>query len=188
MSTQKKVNVSQILYAVVMAGLGVLFCLNIATDVVSIVIGAMLCAFGLVNLILFIAAEVPIASIDGVFNGLLIALGIVFIKDRLISVVVGWVPFILAVVGVIIILDAFLAKFMRKDVLTAGFVTELSVGVLTAALGFCLIFIEGFKTAASIIFGIVLILGAIYSIVMVFLGKSLVKGKSKGLNVRIEKK
>jgi len=163
-SKDRKVT-EQIISAVALLALGVFFCLGLGTDVVSIIVGSALCLLGLINLVLIAVRLDSFISVSGLFNAFLIALGIIFITQNLISQVAGWIPYILMVVGVVIIAESFLAKFARFDINTAVFVIELIVGIALFVLGLLLLLVEDFRSAANIIFGVSLILSAVYSLI-----------------------
>lgn len=162
--TKKQIDKSNILTSVILLVLGVLFCLKIAASTISIVIGAAMLLLGVVNLIFMATKKRTFASADGVINGALIAIGLVFIIDKFLNVFLGLIPYIMIVVGVLLVIDAFLARFQRKDKLPI-FIIELVIGIAAIVIGFCLLFVDGFKQSASIAFGVVLIIGAIAELI-----------------------
>ena len=166
-TTKRKIETAEIVNAVILLALGVLFCFKIAATAIGIMIGVAMTALGLLNLILMARNGKSFASLAGIANSALIAVGIVFIAKHFLSVFLGLIPYILIVVGFVIMIDAFLARFVRK----AGvllFVIELVVAVACIALGFCLLFVDGFAGAASIVFGVFLILLSIYLLIGAF--------------------
>ena len=162
--TKKTIETNKILTAVLLIVLGILFCLKIAASTISIVIGAAMVVLGAVNLIFMAKSRKTFASPDGVMNGALIAIGVVFIADKFLNVFIGLIPYIMIVVGFVLAIDAFLARFQRKDKLPI-FIIELVIGVASIVVGFCLLFVDGFMQAASIAFGVVLIIAGIAGLV-----------------------
>ena len=169
--TKKEIETSKVLTAVILFVLGILFCLKIAASTISIVIGAAMVVLGAVNLIFMAKAKKTFASPDGVMNGALLAIGVIFIVDEFLNVFIGLIPYIMIVVGFLLVIDAFLARFQRKDKLPI-FIIELVIGVATVVVGFCLLFVDGFKQGASIAFGVVLIIAAVASVVKVVTKKN----------------
>ena len=164
------VQTNMILTALILLVLGILFCLKIAASTISIIIGAAMAVLGLVNLIFMAKNKKTYASADGIINAALIAIGVVFIAEKFLTVFLGLIPYIMIVVGVVITIDAFLAKFQRKDKLLI-FIAELVIGVAAIVVGFCLLFVEGFQQGASIAFGVILIIAAIAELVTLVMKK-----------------
>lgn len=150
--------------------IGILFCLRIAADVVSIIIGIALIVTGAFNITLLAAKKLPIIMPSGIYGGLLVALGIIFIVYKIIGIVMGWIPYVVIVIGTLLFADAFLGKFTRNENV-ALFVVKLLLGAAAIALGLCLIFIEGFGSWAQVVFGILLIAYAVFCLVSLLVKK-----------------
>lgn len=151
----------RIILACVLLVVGILFCLKLADNVVSIIIGAALIIYGLSGIIFLSIRNKPLLSVLGIYNAILLAIGIVFIAKNLMGVFISMIPYILTVVGFVLIIDAILGKFQRKTLNTLYMVLELLFGIACVVFGLCLMFVDGFATAASIIFGVFLILIAL---------------------------
>jgi len=158
----------QIITNLVLLAVGVLFCLGTKVD---LIVGIALCLYGAITIILLASKNRSLFSGGGIFGGVMIALGISFIVGSFLQSFVQITPYVLCAVGGVFLLDAFLAKFQRKDVKTAVFVIELVIGAACLALGLCLLFVDGIKGYERIIFGVSLIVFAAYRLVVMILKK-----------------
>ena len=155
----------KIIAALILIAVGVLFCFNIAAKAVNVTIGVALCLYGVINVVLAISKKKSLFNAEGVLNGVIIALGIFCIAENLLSFFVSIIPYILVAVGGVLVLDACIAKFARKEVGLPLFLFEIVLGAACLALGLCLIFVESFRSAASLIFGVGLIVLGAYRLV-----------------------
>jgi len=161
----------RIITDLVLIAVGVLFCLKLATAVVSITLGVALCLYGAVNVVLTIVKKESLFNAEGVLFGVAIALGIACIVKKPLGVFVQVIPFIICAVGAIFILDACLAKFSRKDIGLVPFIFELVMGVAFLVLGLCLLFVDSFRSATSVIFGVGLIVFGLYRLIELIVRK-----------------
>ena len=159
-NASKSALAEKIIVAMVLMAVGVLFCVNLAANVISIVIGVAMCLYGAVQLILLLVDNKSMLCATGLLAGVVIAIGIVFIAKKLLTVFVSMVPYILLVVGVILVVDSLLGYLARKDIHVVMFALELTVGLGCVALGLCLLLVDGFKSSANIVFGVVLIVSS----------------------------
>lgn len=162
---QKTALAEKVIVALVLMAVGVLFCLQLAGNVISIVIGVAMCLYGAVQLVLLLVNHKSMLCATGLLAGVLMAVGIAFIVKKLLTVFVATVPFILLVVGAILLIDALVGYLARKDLHVVVFALELLVGVACVALGLCLMLVEGFKSWANVVFGVVLIVSAALQLV-----------------------
>ena len=173
-STKKVSSVAaeKIITDLILIAVGILFCLNLATKVVNITVGVALCLYGAVNIVIAAADGKSLFSALGVWNAVIVALGIACIVLEPLDFFILLVPYVFCVVGGVFILDACLAMFVRKSVGTAAFVLEFAVGAACLALGLCLLFVDAIAARAGLIFGLGLIAFAAYHLI-----KTLVKKK-----------
>jgi len=168
LETQKNSTVlaEKIITDLILIAIGVLFCLKIASGTVGIIIGVALCLYGAINVVLAATRKHSLFSVQGVLSGVIIALGVAFIAEKLLSNFVRITPYLLCGVGLVFVLDAFLARFHRKDANLFWFVLEFVVGAACLVLGLCLLFIESFRGSASVIFGVSLVVFGAYELVL----------------------
>ena len=146
---------------------GILFCFSTAIGIqlLSILLGVALIISGLSTICVAIAKKKNLLSSSGVLGGAFIALGIVAILDDVVGFVVYVIPWVLIAVGSLSIIDAFLLYYSRKDRKVALFVVELILGAALIALGICLLVISEFSAYAGTVFGVALIVYAVYSMI-----------------------
>ena len=168
LETQKNstITAEKIITDLILIAIGVLFCLKIASNTVGIIIGVGLCLYGAINVVLAATRKHSLFSLQGILSGVIIAIGVAFIVENLLASFVRITPYLLCGVGLVFVLDAFLARFHRKDASVFWFVLELVVGVACLALGLCLLFIDSFRGSASVIFGVFLVVFGVYQLVL----------------------
>ena len=153
--------VTYVVFAVITIVLGILFCASAASadTVLSIVMGVILMLSGLAGLVSRIAAKQTIATMEGVINAFLFALGLLFVIERggVAGIIFTFFPFVLMCIGGVLLLDALLMTVQRKEKNTVKLVFELVLGVVALVLGICLRFVDKFPIKASLILGIMLI-------------------------------
>ncbi|MGN1066193.1 MAG: hypothetical protein ACI4QH_00125 [Candidatus Fimimonas sp.] len=153
---------------------GVLFCFSapLGTQLLSILLGVALIISGVATICISIAQKKSLLSSGGILGGAFIALGIVAILENVVNIVIDVIPWVLIAVGALAIIDAFLLFYSRKERKVALFVLELILGIALVALGICLLVISGFSDYAGMVFGIALIVYAVYSIIRELTKKS----------------
>ena len=157
-----------IMLAVVLLVVGILFCFSLAMGInaLSYIIGVCIIIAGGASILNTALTKKTTLNYSAIIGATIIALGILFIEYRLASILFSFVPWLLAVVGVIVVADAILKKLSQNN--NVVFVTELIVGILILALGLCLKYIPGFMEFSSIMLGIIIIIYASYLLIMVF--------------------
>lgn len=172
-----KLNLNQ-LKGIIIAGLvlviGILLCCSLAMGIngLSIVAGIILIIFG----ILFISNAILIGknpfTKNGILGIVLFTFGLMFIVHKLAGIIIDFIPLFLIVLGCVIITDAFLGKYSRKDDNLTQFIIKIVIGSIALLLGICLKLIKGFTEYASVILGILLIIYSIYMIFTIFVTKN----------------
>ena len=176
MATKKKTlsdnNVKQIVIACVLLVLGILFCVSVAAlDVINTIIGIGFIAVGAALLIMELVKTKGIATSSGLIGGILIAFGIAIILLNWLGALATLLILAMMVVGAIFLVDSVLLIAVRDKKNTKGFLIEFAIGAVTFTLGMCLWFIPEFRQFANLVFGIILILYAVYLIVDVVIKK-----------------
>ena len=163
-------NRSTIIYAAVLLLLGIMFCC-FGAWVLSYILGAFVIFIGVLFIVNSIARTQVLLTINGLVGVILGALGAIIIVRNLAGLLLSFIPWIMMAVGVLVIADSFLRFFLRRDVSAAVFALELAVGVLIAAAGLGVMFIENWANFASVVFGIVLIVYALFLLITAIVRK-----------------
>ena len=155
-----------LIVSAIMLVVGILFCASKSMGItaLSYIIGSALILIGVIILINLALEKGNLLNGTGMAGGALIAFGILFASNDLAVIIFNYVPWLLTIVGAIIIIDSIIKKVAKDN--NAMFVSELVIGALILALGLCLRFIKGFSDFSSVMLGIVLIAYAIYLFVM----------------------
>lgn len=150
---------------------GIMFCCSLAMgiDGLSIILGLMLLIVGIVLVIRSINKNKVLITTDGILGVVIISLGILFVVNKLASIVFLFIPWFLIVLGSILIIDSLLGRYSRNENNLTEFILKVVLGSLSVILGICLKLIDGFIEYASIILGVFMILYAIYIIVTNFI-------------------
>lgn len=156
-----------IVVAAIVFVIGVLLCCSLTFGArgLSWLIGVSISVAGVMFLVNTIKATKGIANMHGFLGTVLIGFGIMFIADRMANIIIGFIPWCLIAIGATLAVDAFLAKFVKKNATIAKFVGELIFGLVTVALGICLKVISGFGDYAAAMLGAFLI---VYAVLMIF--------------------
>ncbi len=158
--------------AAIIITIGVLFCFKISLgQVLSTIIGVALIVAGAIFLTISIATKRSTLSPEALGGAAMIGAGILFIVNDIVSFVFGLTPYLMITFGSIVIADAFLGAFARKEGQWGLFVLKLIIGDAVLALGICLLAIPEFATYVGIILGIALIILGIYLIVVTLAAK-----------------
>ena len=161
-------DVKTIVVSSVLLVLGALFCFSLAMGLkaISYIIGTALILAGVLCLINAYSNKKDLLNTEGVIGSAIIAFGVLFAGNELTWIIFNYIPFLLMALGVIVIVDAFLKKFKQKD--SAKFAVELAIGIVSLTLGICLKFVPGFNKMCSVMLGVILIVYAVYSLLVVF--------------------
>lgn len=156
-----------LIISIVLMIVGILFCCSLAMGIngLSVITGILLLICGIVMIISSIAREKFIFKKSGMIGVLLSSLGILFIVNKLAGVIFALIPWFLIVLGCVLIVDAFLGKYSRKENNLVEFIIKIVLGSIAIILGLCLKLIDGFLEYAVLILGILML---VYSIYLVF--------------------
>ena len=173
----KKEKIVALIEAGVILVIGILFCLSeaLGIEVLSTIFGVTLIVGGTIYLAISLVVKKGLISIAGFTGGLLISLGILSIVTNIMALIFAFLPYFLIVIGSLVLIDAFLGKFVRNDDLLVVFVLKLVIGAVLITLGILLLTVAEFARFASIIFGASLIVISIYYAVMILMDKDPVK-------------
>ncbi len=169
--------VEKILVSILMLTMGILFCVNVSAAV-SITIGVILCVYGVINLIIIGISRRPMISAMGVLNGAIIAVGIAFCTHDLATVVVLLIPFVLTILGALMIIDGVICYFSLKQGGGLRFAILEVAGACAFSLGLCQLCLEDFRLGYSeMIFGIMLCVGSVALLTYTLVAKFKKKGE-----------
>ena len=164
-----------VVIAVLLMVVGILFCcsLSIGIDGLSVIIGLILMIIGVLFLVNSFVGSRGLFSVEGIIGVVILAFGILFLASRLAGIIFAYIPWFLIILGVVVIIDALIDKFLKHEDILFRFIIKLVVGGLSIVLGLCLQLINGFMEYASIILGVLMIIYAGYLLYISFLsGKS----------------
>ena len=157
-----------------------------AANAISIVLGVVLITVGSLGLLINLCFQKRLGNSQALSSGVILATGIFFIVEKsvaaLIALLTNYVPYVLLVVGALLVLDAvvilvfaLVKKNGVKDVLIP-FVVELLIGGVALVLGILALPSVNVIDKRVTIFGIILIVYALFlclSGVLSLLGKDL---------------
>ena len=163
MGITKKINgrIEQAILAAILLLIGILLCFNISAVTLSVIIGALLIAYGALTLLFLVIKKRSIATKAGYLACILTAVGIMMIAEKILSVFVYMLPYVLIVVGAVLFADAFLGRYQRHDGNTAVFAVKLSVGAALVAFAVCLLTVKSLADVIPVAFGVSLIVAAL---------------------------
>lgn len=177
----KKLNIEELktmVLSVMLMIMGILFCCSLAIGIsgLSVVLGLILMIIGTLYIVNSVLNNQGIFTISGILGTLILSIGILFIVDKLAGIIFAFIPWFLIIFGAVVILDAFLGKYLRNEEGNLYFIIKLIVGAVALILGLCLELITGFAEYASIILGILMIVYAVYMIFKIFTKGNSVEG------------
>lgn len=155
-----------IIIASLLIVIGVLFCCSLAMGIsgLSVIIGLILIILGTLFLLNSAFNGSGLLGHLGLAGIALVAFGIMFITNSLAGIIFSYIPWFLIVLGVVVITDALLGKFLRGENNLLDFIIKLVIGGVSLGLGICLMLIEGFMEYSSIILGVLMVVYGIYII------------------------
>ena len=151
--------------------LGVLFCCSLSFSAgLSWLMGGSLCLAGIMYIINSVMERRSLLTINGIIGFGAVAFGVMFIAKKLAQVLVDFVPYLIIAIGVLLLIEAFLAKFSRCHTI-AVFVIVIVISVLFLAFGICLMVIPSWSSVAAVVFGCILIIASLYTLLSLVLNK-----------------
>ena len=182
MSKKKITNadVKTLIIAAIILVIGILFCVSLAlaSKIISIIIGVCILVLGLGLLCASFWERRSVIGGDAIAGGALIAFGIMFMVQGLAGIIFGFIPYFLIVLGALLIIESILLVLLKKSKNMTRFAILLVLGIVSVVLGILLFCVDGFAQYAALVFGIILILFAIYVIVITMTKKSVESGSS----------
>ena len=172
----KKLNTDEIkvlIISIILLVIGILFCCSLSMGIsgLSLLIGIILIALGLLLVINSLLKSKEVFTTNGIFGLISITLGILFMVDKLAGIIISFIPWFLIVMGSVLIVDALISKFIRNENNLTQFIFRIILGSLAVILGILLLTINGFIEYAALILGIALIIYSIYLCMSKFLSK-----------------
>ena len=155
-----------ILYIAVLFIFGIVFCVAsyMAAAAISWIIGLAMIFGAVMLLVSSYDSTHSVATLEGLMAAAIGALGILFIVRQLGSHVYYYIPYILIVWGALIVVDAILFRVVRSNKSATIFALEFVLGVCSIVLGVLLLLLDDFAKYGSLVFGIVLIVSAIFQL------------------------
>ncbi len=155
-------NTKNIILSVALIIIGILFCLSktLGLSVLSYIIGISMIIAGGSIIVSRIIEKKYILNASGLLGGAIIAFGILFAIESLAALIFYFIPWLLIVLGVLIVIDGILKKINEN--LNAELITELIVGAIVFTIGLCLKLIPAFAEFSALMLGIVLIIYGIF--------------------------
>ena len=174
--------IEKILVSVFLMAMGILFCVRIS-GAISITIGVILSIYGIVNLIIIGVGKRPLFSVMGVIDGAIVAIGVAFSTHDLSMVVVMLLPYILTIMGSLMLIDGFVGYFGRKQREKWRIVLFTIAGAGIASLGSSFFYAEGFRDGyEQLIFGIILCISSVAIATSAVVGKLKKKNDRENIN------
>ena len=155
---------------------GILFCCatKTAVDALSVIIGIIFIITGLLLIVESILTKKSSFTSDSASGAFALAFGILFMVKKLGWLILDFIPYLLIVLGVIIIIDAILIMAVKQRRNLFAFVFELVSGIVALVLGILLLTNDDFREFASLVFGITLIVYAIFIVLVALFAKNVV--------------
>lgn len=150
--------------------IGILLCCSVSLgELLSWFIGIAISLCGVMYIINSILQKKSILNVDSILGAVLVAFGVMFIIDKLANILVGFLPYLMIAIGVVLLGESFLAKFLRHCSM-AVFVVLLILGTAITTLG--ILFIFFWENVFSIALGCVLIITSVYTLIKTFVAKN----------------
>ncbi len=164
MAKLQKSEIASIIDIVALLVFGILFCcsLSMGVEAISWTIGIVLLATALILLIQSYLETKSLTAVNGMLSAFIGAFGVLFIVSKLAWIIVAYIPFILLFIGSYLIIDSILFVTVRGKKQFLAFGIELALGAIALTLGVCLLTIDDFAEYASIVFGVILIVLAVF--------------------------
>lgn len=162
--------VEKMITAISLIVIGILFCVNLAAKVISIVIGSVFIVLGALLLIILISKKESLLTFSGIIGGFYITIGISLIVINFIGLLISLTPYLLIVFGSIMLIDAIIIIASKKQA-KVFFIMELVLAVIFLTIGILLLVLDSFRAHVAIMFGVLLIACGIYSLVKILLKK-----------------
>lgn len=161
--------------------MGILFCCDQAmgANTLSVILGVVMLVMAVFLILMAIVYQKEILTGNGVSGAILLALGIYFVVAKPLTIILAILPYFLTVIGAAILVDAFLAYFLKKTTSLVSMICSAVVGAAGLVLGLCLLLIDSFWSYVSIVVGIILIIAAIVMALRVITTKNPAKKENK---------
>ena len=152
--------------------LGVLFCCSMSFgNGLNYLIGGTLCFAGILFIVNSIIEAKALLTVNGFIGFASLSFGIMFVIKHLAQTLLDYVPYLMIAIGVLLFVDAFLSQFVRYNS-TAQFVIMLVSGSVLTILGLCLMFIPALQKIAAVVFGCILIIASLYTLIWLGIHKN----------------
>ena len=150
---------------------GILFCCGVS-GAVSIMLGVILCGYGIINIAVIGVCKRPLFSVMGVIDGVIVAIGIAICTHDLSTVIVLLIPFVMEVLGALAFIDAFVSFFFFKHGSVKRLVAFSLCGAVLCSLGLAFLIVEDFRLGYSqLVIGILLCIASVVLLTTTFLKK-----------------
>lgn len=162
-----------IIFAALIIVIGVGFCVSMAAGVnlVAWVTGLVIIAYGVINIIGALNDKKSLSVKQAIIGVALLVFGIFYIKYELVGLIIAYAPWLVAGVGVALIIDCILAKAVRKVKDDKAVIIQLIIGIVALVVAILILTVSEIAELSSIILGVILVAFGVYSIVKIALNK-----------------
>ena len=171
----KKLNIEELkslVVSILIMMIGIFFCCSLSIGIagLSIIIGLVLMVIGVLFLVNAFVGGKGLYSMESIVGVVILSLGIVFLVHKLAGIIFAYIPWLLIILGAVVIVDGLIYKFLKSEDNLFKFIVKMVIGGVAIILGLCLQLIDGFMEYASIILGILMIIYAGYLMYRLFFG------------------
>ena len=151
--------------------IGILFCCSSAFGKgLDWLLGGSLCFAGIMYIVSSIIERRSLLTPSGIVGAAACAFGIMFICERLSYVLTDFVPYLVIAFGLVVFAEAFFAKFARFHGIVI-FIIALVIGAISLAFGICILLFSQLRQIAPIVFGCILIIASLYTLISILIAK-----------------
>lgn len=153
--------------------IGIALCISMQAGirVVTWITGLVIIAYGVINIISALSEKKSLSVRQGLIGVGILVFGIFYIKYELISIALMFAPWLVAGVGVALIIDAVLAKAVRNCKNNKSVIIQLVVGILALVAALLVMLVPKINEFTYLIIGILLVVFGVYSVVKIALKK-----------------
>ena len=162
-----------IIFAALIIVVGIGFCISEAAglNIVAWITGLVIIAYGVINIIGAISDKKSLSIRQSIIGVALLVFGIFYIKYDLVALIVLYAPWLVAGVGVALIIDCVLAKTLRGVKDNKPVIIQLIIGIVSLVVALLILLVPEIANLSFIILGVILIAFGVYSIVKIALNK-----------------
>ncbi len=163
---------------------GLLLCIStqLSSAVMSYTSGTVLLIIGALFVVMSALEKKKLLTADGIIGAVIVSFGILFMTEKLSSLVAAYAPYFLICLGAVTVMDIFVTVFIKKEKKIVNIVLTAFIGTVLIVLGILILTVDGLARYIYLTVGLLMIALATFLVFVALTGKNKTVAEASAAN------